>query len=180
MTSVLLYILCETDPPAATSFFSFIGQALVNSIIPCIVASLVARHVATNTIRADEQRGIHDQVTKLIEIAIQHPRLENKTICDVWPDGNMTEDEKIQYDNYCCLCFNLLERVWRFHDGNHARIRDFISIDELVWNHSVWWLSEKNNADGYKAEFRSFISDVIRQQSEMRGKEANVEKSSSN
>src|SRR5262245_4409265 len=87
------------------------------------VASLVAWLVARGSDRAEERRNISDQVLKVIDFAIAYPFLEDDAVCAQWPSPNLSQPDRLRYDNYCCMVFNLLENVWEFAGGNRAKMR---------------------------------------------------------
>ena len=71
-------------------------------------------------------------------------------------------DRAMRYDNYCCLVFNTIERIWKHCKGNENRIEEFLSSKEMINRHKAWWRSEKENNAGYGYAFAEFVNSFLK------------------
>ena len=138
-----------------------VGATLASAAISTVIASFVAWKVGTAANRTNQKATLDNLFVKIIELAIQYPYLENDAYCGMWPDVDGSIDNRMRYDNYCCLVFNALESTWRHHNGDRAKIRDDFNIDEMVWRHRHWWQAENENRIGYPLGFRSAVDAII-------------------
>ncbi len=156
------------------------------TIISTAVSSLVASAFAWwlvewVTARHERARDIHSRIETLIGMTMQYPVVEFESTCSKWPNADLSEEDRVRYENYCCFVFNLIGAVWNHCKRSPQCARNMLHIDELIWKHRVWWNADPENAKAYECEFNKFVKQVIEAQ-EREGKKGcvNVEKSNSN
>lgn len=137
------------------------------TIISAIVAVLVSFIVTKITIKSSDETKLKDEIFQVNQLAIEYPYFEDDDFCDKYP---IYKDEKtLRYDSYCCIVFNLLEKIWKHFGGKKDKIEEFFGIKEMVIRHSKWWLSEvnrKENLSGYSKKFIDFIDEYIKKSEE--------------
>lgn len=139
-----------------------IVAALVSAGIAAVVAWLISR----KTRRDQERSELNALVAQLNAITIQYPILEDDDFCAKWPPKAPPAETDMRYDNYCCLVFNLVERLWRHFKGNAQKINDFFGATEMICRHRKWWLDSKNrtpNYGGYPLEFVQYVDAVLKE-----------------
>jgi hypothetical protein len=129
----------------------------ISTIISVIISSLVAFKTAKVTLRYQERQSLDELITKIIEISIEYPYLEDDEYCAKWADVIVRDELAMRYDYYCCIVFNLIERVWRYCKGNKKKINDMLYVEELVNRHYQWWITEDNNSVAYSNKFQNYI-----------------------
>ncbi len=135
-----------------------------STVIATVIASIVAWQSAERATRAQERSALDDQIVKVIEIGIEYPYVENDDFCAKWPDVDKNSEQGIRYDNYCCLVFNLMERLWRHFEGDREKIENMLYAPEMAHRHRRWWQSDKTNETAYEYGFRQYINTIIREQ----------------
>src|SRR5271157_3384503 len=91
--------------------------AIVSAILSAIIAAIVSWAICARTLREHQRSQLHDLVTMVIGIGIEYPYLEDDNFCASWKEMDKTTERAMRYDNYCCLVFNLMERLWQFSEG---------------------------------------------------------------
>lgn len=134
------------------------------ALLSASISAGIAFSVAALTRRTGQRQYIESLITKIIEIGITYPYLEDDDFCANWTKANR-RDEGMRYDNYCCLVFNLLEQLWRYSRQNPKMIEDIFGAREMIVRHRVWWGSEVHNHTGYRdVRFHEYINAVINQE----------------
>lgn len=135
------------------------------TIIATITSSAVAALVAYLTVRwglkIEDYSVIQDNLTKLIEISIQYPYLEDDNYCAKWTGSSVQSEEDLRYDNYCCLVFNLMSKAFKYYNYNDEKTNMFLYTPELINRHKKWWLRTKDNKKAYSEEFQYFVSRMM-------------------
>lgn len=134
----------------------------VATIISTVVSSFVAFIAAKITLKYQERQNLNDLITKIIEMSLTYPYLEDDDYCLQWGCTQNKDENSMRYDNYCCIIFNLIERLWKHCNGNKKKIDELLYVDEMVKRHLRWWRSEYNNLDGYDKRFQKYINSLIR------------------
>lgn len=128
--------------------------------LSAILAFLVVRHELKQTHR----QVLHDRITHLLDIGIEHPYLEDTKWCSAYHPSIGEAEKRVRYELYCCAVFNVLQDVRNFANGNRKKIRDFMHVDEIVLMHSAWWRSDPENIKGYDIGFRDFVQSILESQ----------------
>lgn len=151
-----------------TIFAAIIGAlaGFISSLIVCRWQNKNAEILCNRQIESEKLMYINDLLLQLNLITITYPFLEDDEFCASWIDNRKNKDEKfIRYENYCCLVFNLLSEIWKFHNGDKKKIEEHFGIMEIVERHKGWWLFPSGlgeNIHGYQAQFRYFINSYIK------------------
>jgi len=145
----------------ATSTICSLPVPVAAAMLSAIVSAIVAFFVSMKTLRAQRLQHIENMITKLVDVGITYPNLENDAFCANWNVADKTDKEVMRYDNYCCLVFNLLETMWKYYRGNTGQIEDFFNAREEIIRHNQWWKSQHENTKGYRDAFRAYVNSVI-------------------
>ena len=135
---------------------------LVSALLAAAVSAIISIIIARFTIGANRRQHIENMISKIIDISITYPYLEDDAFCAAWPLADKTDREAMRYENYCCLVFNLLETLWQHCDGDSRKIDDMFFAREMIMRHKTWWKSDSNNLGGYNIEFHRYIDSVIK------------------
>ncbi len=139
-----------------------LAGAIVGAAITAIVTS-INNWVSRNKSELD---AIHQEILQINKISIDYPYLEDDFFCAGWDydkvrDKDATLREQYQrYDNYCCIVFNTIERLWQFCEGNQEKIERQFAVKEMAARHAKWWKrpsGASENIEGYDREFRQFV-----------------------
>lgn len=141
------------------------GETAVAAVFSTIVATAVALYTSRKGTKVQERQELLRRVEQLNMIAINYPHLEDDEFCKGWPAKGPRSSEYVQYDNYCCMVFNLLESMFQHFEGNRRDIDAFFGVGEMVFRHAQWWESNAvgpENADGYSDPgFWKFIQEEL-------------------
>ena len=97
----------------------------------------------------------------LIKISITYPYLEDKHFIAEW-NPDIHDSKSCRYDNFCCMVFNFLERLWLFYGGNQDKMKKIVAYREYIVDHSKWWKAfHDENEKGYDKEFILFVDQII-------------------
>ena len=113
----------------------------------------------------EKHAQLHDELNKIIEIAIEYPYVESKKFTVHWNENKDSEDERyLRYDMYCNRLYNHLHNVFVFFEHDKQKIEDFVDIKSWIRLHKQNWQNpadENENIDGYDKEFRDYINSYI-------------------
>ena len=134
-----------------------LANATVSAIVSAGISAAISIHIFRRSSKNNELDAIYSQIQQLNTLAIEYPYFEDDNFCSGW-SCDAVDDNSMRYDNYCCIVFNLLERIWRHLDGDKSRIFNFIHFGELAQRHKVWW-QQLDNIRGYDKGFREFVGE---------------------
>ncbi len=141
------------------------GETAISAVFSTVVATAVALYAARKGAKLQERQELLRRIEQLNMIAITYPHLEDDEFCKEWATDGPRSAEHVQYDNYCCLVFNLLQSTFEHFKGNRRDIDAFFGVGEMVFRHARWWESSEvmpDNADGYPdPDFWKFIRDEL-------------------
>ncbi|HWQ89344.1 MAG TPA: hypothetical protein VN374_05175, partial [Desulfitobacteriaceae bacterium] len=100
----------------------------VATILSTIISSMVAFVTAKSSERHEERQNLNDLITKIIEISLEYPYLEDDNYCSAWLGVVESDEKSMRYENYCCVVFNLIERLWKFYKGNQKKINETLYV----------------------------------------------------
>jgi hypothetical protein len=136
-------------------------------IASVLIAGLVSFIVTNKTIESNNETKLRDEIFQINRLAIEYPYFEENKFCSQYEEY---KDEKtLRYDSYCCIVFNLLEKICEHFKYKKNKIEQFFGIQEMITRHSKWWLSEvnrKENMSGYSKKFIYFIDECINKSEE--------------
>lgn len=138
-----------------------VTATLIATSVSTAVSSLVAWRVAHSTNRSGARQSLTEEITKIIDIGMEYPFVEDDEICDKWPEWKRSADDRMRYENFCCYIFNVMEHVWEYCDGAELKIRMILHVEELIWRHRCWWQNEPENKKAYRLGFQKFVERVI-------------------
>lgn len=150
------------DIAVATTTIYGLPVPIFTALMSATVSAIVALVVATLTLRAHRRQHIENMISKLVDVAITYPYLEDDKFCASWNEVDKNDEKTMRYDNYCCLVFNLLETLWKQCNGNAKRIEAIFFAREMIVRHQRWWKSERNNLGGYEIKFHRYIDTAIK------------------
>ena len=150
------------DIAVATTTIYGLPVPIFTALLSAMVSAIVALVVATLTLRAHRRQHIENMISKLVDVAITYPYLEDDRFCDSWNEADKNDEKAMRYDNYCCLVFNLLETLWKQCGGDTKRIESIFFAREMIVRHKRWWKSERNNLGGYDINFHRYIDTAIK------------------
>lgn len=101
-------------------------------------------------------REVRASVDKMLELAIQHPFLEDDDLCRGYPDS-MSPEQRLRYKSYCCLVFNTLSRLLKANKYNAKKTKDFLGTDEIFITHHSWWADDTDN-NAYDKQLKDFVN----------------------
>lgn len=138
---------------------------VITTLIASLISSIVAIVVGKNANKKERECKFNDHLLELNRLAMQYPYLEDDEFCATWNANRRSSDEKYQrYDNYCCIVFNLLEQIWKFHKKDTAKIENIVCAKELILRHKEWWKAPSGlfeNLHGYNSGFVSYANKII-------------------
>jgi hypothetical protein len=143
---------------------------IVCTLFSTVVAGIGAWILTIWSDRSQERRSFSEHVTKLIDLSMDYPFLEDDRICEDWPKTNLSDENKIRYISYCCTVFNLMEHIWEHCKGDPLKIRMILHVEELIWRHRCWWENEPENQRAYQQGFRDFVDRIIKKKKKELGK----------
>ena len=124
-----------------------------------------------------EHNSLQTQIDRLLQVEMEKPFVNLETFRKDWPTLEKNSVEGLQYDVYCCMVFNLLERLYLYCGGQTdfqdtpnlfclakvlERMREFLYIDELILDHERWWwFNDGQNQKGYCKGLNWIITIVI-------------------
>jgi hypothetical protein len=149
--SKLKGILMAWDVNAASTLFSAGFSTLIASVISIIVTK--------RTILSQNECKLHDEILQLNLLAIEYPYFEDDDFCYAY-SPSLNSPECLRYDSYCCIVYNLLQKIWEHFNKDTTKIERFFGSKEMFVRHKKWWLSQKNrtpNIDGYPIEFVNYV-----------------------
>ena len=149
-------------PPSPVPITVF--AAAVATLISCVVSCSLTAWLFKVSGKTQERRTIQDLIVKIIDISIAYPVLENDRFCLQWPQSDRHSEEAMRYDNYCCLVFNLIERLWKHCKGEPRKMQEILHYEELIVRHREWWSGESENRIGYVGPFRQLVQNVLKSQ----------------
>lgn len=150
-----------------------IPPPILAALISSVTAAVVSWAMNRKTRRDQERSELRAFITQLNMIAIQYPYVEDDAFCAKWPSANPPAEADMRYDNYCCLVFNLLERLWKHYKGRDDRIHAVFGATEMIRRHRVWWRSTRNRVDnlgGYDLGFIQYVDTKGKTASEARNR----------
>jgi hypothetical protein len=155
---------------------------IISTIISSIIASLFAWWLVSRvTGRYERERDIHNRVVTLIQLAMDHPVVELPSTCAKWPNPDLSEADKVRYENYCCFVFNLVVNVWEHCGKNRQKANKVLYIDELIRKHQVWWNADSDNTEAYSDDdFQQFVKEVVGTNEQKAMNATGIQKSDSN
>lgn len=143
--------------------------ALISALISAFISAVVSFVVNKMSRDKSELDHLHGEVMQINLLAMQYPYLEDDAFCSSWGSRKNApkEDwEKYQrYDNYCCIVFNVIERIFRFYGGRREKIEGFLAVKELIRRHKSWWAKPSGtleNINGYPPELRNFVNSYLK------------------
>lgn len=145
--------------PAILSLDS--ATTAISGLIAGTIAALVSWVICRVTLRTQRRKALDDMIDKIVMVGIEYPYLEDDDFCSSWLKTDRTTEMAMRYGNYCCLVFNMLERLWLFQKGNSNRIEQVFYASEVIRRHKGWWKDDHNNLRGYPIEFHRYIYDII-------------------
>lgn len=152
-------LISEAIDKAHTGLTSDGIATLVGTILMGGIASAIAIHSFKCSEKQNAKKDIVDTLDRLIMISITYPNLENKKFISEWEDEDKNEDCS-RYDNYCCMIFNFLERLWFYANKDKRTMNDIVYYREYVSLHYRWWkINYKLNQSGYPQGFPEFIEE---------------------
>lgn len=138
----------------------------ISTGIATVVATIVSVTITKATIRSEKATQLSERVAELNRLAIEHPYFEDDKFCNNLPSLHAKYNERyLQYENYCCLVFNLLEAIWLHCRGNESKMARLAYPPELILRHKRWWQSPieyVNNVSGYDKGFRGYVDRIIK------------------
>lgn len=156
----------DMDNPSQTAIIAGLNidmvATTVATILSTIVSSVVAFVTARYSVRHQKRQNLEDLITKLIEFSLEYPYLEDDNYCAAWAGKINGDEESIRYENYCCVVFNLIERVWEFCRGNQKKMDKILYVEELVIRHYRWWIFDSANSSAYNKRFQKYIKSFER------------------
>lgn len=143
-----------------------LNSALISAVVSAVVSGAIGFFCSWVIQRRTERSHISDRLDELNRTALEYPYLEDDAFCAQWSPGG--QDERHQrYSSYCCMVFNVLERAWRHHGGDRAKIEESIGVRELVERHQAWWKRpdcQTDNIRGYQKGFRDFVAQYLKEE----------------
>jgi hypothetical protein len=133
--------------------------ALISTTISTIV-SIIVMYLSS---RKQEKDALHTELFHINNLAIEYFYFEQDSFCNSC-DGNRDNERSLRYDNYCCIVFNFLEKLYKHYFGNRKSIENFVGVRELVIRHKTWWILQRANRDhveGYPLRFIDFIDTYL-------------------
>lgn len=130
-------------------------------VISSGIATFAAYKLNNWSNRKQEEKRFKDELTKIIQISIQYPDLENEDFTNKYPSDESKKSDYLRYDSYCILIFNLLEQLAVFYFYDKNKIEKFIFIEEWVHIHRKWWEYPEGkfkNQQGYTARFIEIVN----------------------
>jgi len=108
----------------------------------------------------DSKRYMRELLDGLIRISIEYPYLEDTKY--TYNKNKSIDDEKyIRYDNYCCMVFNFIERLWKYTKGDKKKMNDIVYYNEYIYTHYQWWIDNYElNKEGYENGFLEFVEET--------------------
>lgn len=144
------------------TFDEIVFKPLVQVALTAAVAGPVAWVTSRVSAKVAQRAEFRSRLQQIIQLSIQHPHLEHKPFRDGWNSREPEDFKYWQYDNYCCLIFNLIEDIFRYYNGDKKRMEEVLHIREWVLCHEVWWkANEAQNCNGYSAKFWTLINNII-------------------
>jgi len=139
---------------------------LVGTIITGGIASIIAIRSFALSEKRNRKKDIIDMLDRLIMISIEYPKVENIEFISKW--GNAEKDDECsRYDNYCCMIFNFIERLWFYAKKDKKVMNDIVYYREYIALHYKWWKINYNiNQSGYPEGFPEFIDESKREYDE--------------
>jgi len=134
-------------------------STLLSTVISTFIATIISVYITKRRIRNQDELKLYDEILQMNLLSIQYPYFENPDFCSSYSDSFST-DEFLRYDSYCCIVYNLLEKVWRHFNGDTNKINDFLGSKEIIKQHRQWWRSKRNiadNVEGYPLDFIDYI-----------------------
>lgn len=142
-----------------------------NNIIAIIIAilglviSTVGIWLTYSLYKRDKKNELGRKLTRILELGMEYPYLENKEFISGWIQYRTSQDEKyLRYDIYCNMIFNYLHDVYDFFGGNKNKIENYMDVKSWIRVHKDCWLNpveDCENVDGYDEPFRKFINSYI-------------------
>lgn len=136
---------------------------IISALVSSAIAALVSLGVTRSAVRKQDEMLLHSEIMHMNGLAIQYPFLEQDSFCNSY-DEDAQDDMSLRYDNYCCIVFNILEKLHRFHKGNKTAIEGFFGVQEVVGRHRKWWTSTGNQRDiayGYPMNFIQYVDSYL-------------------
>ncbi|MCK6527776.1 hypothetical protein L6R50_09505 [Myxococcota bacterium] len=147
------------------TFWEFLNAAGVSAIVASVVSGFGGFVSAWIIQRRAEWNSIDQGVDEIVRLGIEYPYLEDDEFCASW-DPASRDERLLRYSSYCVFVFNVLERAWRYHDGDRNKIEERIGVKELVLRHQEWWKHPGHPAEnirGYPQGFRKFVKEYLQE-----------------
>ena len=137
---------------------------IIKILISSGIATVAAYGLNTMSSRKQEEKRYCDELSKIIQISIQYPELEDETFTSQYPGSYSSRKDYLRYESYCILIFNLLEQVTEFYSFQPEYVVKFVHVEEWVNLHKGWWQDPQDsfkNQQGYSPQFIDFINSYI-------------------
>lgn len=145
------------------TFYETASVAAISAGISSVLSAIATWAIAARGRKAQERVYIENEIAQMIDLSMRYPFVEDDEFCRQWAGMDEHSDRALQYDNYCCFVFNLIDRIWRHTGGKPSRVLAILAVPELAVRHQVWWKSTQEKKEGYPdGEFRQFIDACIK------------------
>lgn len=133
----------------------------VSTLIAGAIASLITYFSFKNSEKRMKRSELIQMLDTLLQTSMKWPYLEDTQFIKHW--SPQKHDEKsCRYDNYCCMVFNFLERLWKLFKGNEEDMIDIVGYEEYILQHSNWWIvNSEYNEKYYDKKFCIFVNNTL-------------------
>jgi hypothetical protein len=139
-----------------------VGFESLKVVISSGIATFAAFMLNNLSNKRQEEKRFKDELSKIIQISIQYPELEDSSFTVKYPSVKSNNTNYLRYDSYCILIFNLLEQVSILYKFKKAKIEKFVYIEEWVNIHKAWWHFDEEgilpNQQGYRQKFIDIVN----------------------
>lgn len=158
---LILAVESTASEPTKSLLAGDLGVQVIATLISCALSAIIAFLVVKHELKQSHRQALHDRITHLLNIGIEHPYLEDSDWCSRFSMTLPDMEKRVRYELYCCAVFNLLEDVWKFCGGNRKNIRRFMHAEEYVLSHQQWWRLDPENEKAYEMGFRNFVQNIL-------------------
>lgn len=147
-----------------------IAEHLLVLILSVVLNQGIALWLTRWREKKDAAGRINADISKLIDISLQYPFLQNCDFLSKYEEQECIPDKSNQeevdrfdrYQFFCCFVSNLMEDLYAHCEGDEEKMYGFVHYQEIMFTHRFWWSISSAEEPAYNAQ-KGFGEFVVRQ-----------------
>lgn len=141
---------------------STITIAAIATATSAAVSAVVSVVIARINQRWSETRKLDELLQQINILTIQHPHVESTAFISRYSHSTRAPSDKmLQYEAYCIIVFNYLEKLGRFHGFDQTKMQKDVHVPEMILPHRAWWFRHlAHNRNAYARNFITIVQNL--------------------